>query len=93
MLRKSRSGSRPESSYGHSASGVADEGLGPYSVAIGRHGATRKVTPNGRHGRDFKYVARVKVDRPLTVGTKYTVRFTFGDDRPVARKVLLRAAR
>lgn len=62
-------------------------------VAIGQRGATRKVTPNGRHGRDFKYVARVKVDRPLAVGTKYTVRFTFGDDRPVARKVLLRAAR
>ena len=55
-------------------------------------GATRKVKADGRHGRDFKYVARVNVDRDLTVGTKYRVRFTFGDDDAIARKALLRDA-
>lgn len=60
-------------------------------VAVSDRGATRRVTLKGRHGNDFNYVARVKVDRPLEVGRKYTVRFTFGDDRPLTRKVLVRA--
>lgn len=59
-------------------------------VAVSDAGSTRTVTAAGRHGNDFRYVARVKVKRNLTVGTKYTVRFTIGDDATIARKAVLR---
>ena len=61
-------------------------------VAVGNAGSTRTVRANGRHGDDYKYVARVNVSRELKVGTKYRVRITLGDDS-VVRSVLLRAAR
>lgn len=62
-------------------------------VAVSDAGATRKVSADGRHGSDYRYVARVKLDRELKVGTKYTVRFTIGDDAAAARKVVLRSTR
>ena len=62
-------------------------------VAVSDAGSTRTVKADGRHGDDYRYVARVKVNRTLTVGKKYTVRLTLGDDAAAARQVVLRAKR
>ena len=59
-------------------------------VAVSDAGSTRTVTARGRHGDDFRYVARVKIKRNLTIGTNYTVRFNIDDDAAIARKVVLR---
>lgn len=61
-------------------------------ISIANLGSGSTVRANGRHGNDFRYVARINVDEALDVGTKYRVRFTIGDDA-VTRRVLLRAAR
>lgn len=62
-------------------------------VAVSDAGATRKVSADGRHGSDHRYVARVRVDRALRVARKYTVRLTIGDDAAAVRKVVLRSSR
>lgn len=74
---------------------VADERIGDEGVRVGVNhvGTTRTVRAAGRHGRDFKYRARIQVSRDLHVGRKYKVWFRFGDDRPILRLTLLRAAR
>ena len=59
-------------------------------VAVSDAGSTRTVRSDGRHGNDFRYVARVDVDRELRAGTKYTVRFTIDSDASISRKVVLR---
>ena len=66
---------------------------GDIRIAVAGAGTGRTVKAAGRHGEDFRYTARVDVDRELEIGTKYTVRFTFGDGDPQAVKVLMRAAR
>lgn len=71
---------------------VTDKKVGRHDVkvAVSDAGTARTVKPEGRHGNDYRYIARVKVDRELEVGTKYTVRFTIDDDAAIARKVVLR---
>jgi hypothetical protein len=61
-------------------------------IAVSNAGTGRKATADGRHGRDFNYVSVVKLHRPLEVGKKYRVRFSFGHDDPIVRKVVLRSA-
>lgn len=72
---------------------VTDKQVGrnDVKVAVSDAGSTRTVRSSGRHGNDVRYVARVRIRRDLTVGTKYTVRFTIDGDRSVARKVVLRS--
>lgn len=62
-------------------------------VAIVDHAGVRSATAAGRHGGDYKYVARIRVRHALQTGRKYAVRFTLGDDDPVVRQVLLRVKR
>ncbi len=62
-------------------------------IAVADAGVGRTVRAAGRHGDDFKYVARVNVDQDLEVGTKYRVRIKLGGDDAVVRQVILRAAR
>ena len=59
-------------------------------VVVAGYGAATKATANGRHGNDYRYVARVDIRRAMTPGAKYTVRFDLGGDETLARKVLLR---
>ena len=62
-------------------------------VVIAGHGTATKVKADGRHGDDFKYVARVKVRKDMQVGRKYEVRISVdGDETPATRRVVLRAA-
>ncbi len=60
-------------------------------IVVRGSGTTTKVTAAGLHGRDYRYVARVKVRPDLEPGTKYTVRFVLDGEDSVERKVLLRA--
>lgn len=71
---------------------VTDKKVGrnDVKVAVSDAGSTRTVKSNGRHGNDYRYVARVNVNRDLEVGTKYTVRFTIDDDSSISRKVVLK---
>jgi hypothetical protein len=62
-------------------------------IAIADLGSTRTVRAAGRHGNDFKYVAKVNVDDAMTVGAKYRVRFTLGSGAAASRLVVLREAR
>ena len=63
-------------------------------VVIAGHGTATKIKPAGRHGDDFKYVARVELRRAMTVGQKYEVRIAVdGDETPAKRKVVLKSAR
>jgi hypothetical protein len=72
---------------------VTDKRLGSDTVrvAVSDAGAARGAAPDGRHGNDFKYIARVRVDRELRVGRTYTVRLKLGDDDAQVRQVVLRA--
>jgi hypothetical protein len=47
------------------------------------------LKPNGTHGSDIKYIARVSSTRPLRQHAKYTVKFRLGDSSPVTRLVKL----
>lgn len=71
---------------------VTDKKVGrnDVKVTVSDAGSTRTVKSDGRHGNDYRYVARVNVNRDLEVGTKYTVRFTIDDDSSISRKVVLR---
>ena len=63
-------------------------------VVIAGHGTATKVKADGRHGDDYKYVARVKVRKAMEVGRKYEVRIAVdGDETPAERLAVLRAAR
>ena len=63
-------------------------------VVIFGHGTATKVRAAGRHGDDFRYVARVEVRKDMEVGRKYEVRISVnGDDTPAERLAVLRAAR
>lgn len=62
---------------------------GTYRVRIVFVAPTKQVTSvtaRGRHGDDYRYIARVRSANDLRVGVKYTVRF--GDNR-VTRRVKL----
>jgi hypothetical protein len=74
---------------------VTDDKLGQKGtrITIADHGTATKVTANGRHGTDYRYVANIKIRRAIEVGKKYTVRLMLGDNETVVRKVLLRAQR
>jgi len=61
-------------------------------IAVSNAGTSRRATADGRHGRDFNYVSVVKLRRQLELGKKYRVRFTFGHDDPIVRRVVLRRA-
>ena len=62
-------------------------------VVVAGHGTATKVKADGRHGDDFRYVARVKVRKAMEVGRKYEVRIAVnGDETPAERLVVLRAA-
>ena len=64
-------------------------------VVVADHGTAveRAIKADGKHGNDFRYVARVKVRRPMEVGKKYTVRFAIGGEQTVERLVVLKAKR
>ena len=62
-------------------------------VAIANAGSSRSVKAAGRHGNDYRYVARVRVNSDLEVGEKYTVRISIGDDAAQTRRVVLRTQR
>ena len=74
---------------------VTDEAIGRdgVRVAVSNAGTARRATADGRHGDDYRYVARVRVRRDLQVGRKHTVRLTLDDGEPIVRQVLLRAGR
>lgn len=62
-------------------------------VVVADHGTAveKRIVLAGRHGDDFRYVAKVRVRRPMTVGRTYTVRFAIAGESSIERKVLLRA--
>ncbi len=63
-------------------------------IAVADAGVGRTVRAAGRHGDDFKYVARVELRKAMTVGQKYEVRISVdGDETPAKRKVVLKSAR
>ena len=41
------------------------------------------IKPNGTHGNDIKYTARVSSQHALKLHQKYTVTFRLGDSKPV----------
>jgi hypothetical protein len=41
------------------------------------------IKPNGTHGNDIRYTARVSSSKPLRLHAKYTVKFRLGDSKPV----------
>ena len=73
---------------------VNDDKVSRGRVVVADHGTATKVKPAGRHGDDFKYVARVELRKAMTVGWKYEVRIAVdGDETPARRKVVLKSAR
>ncbi len=59
-------------------------------VTVSDRGSTTRVSAKGRHGDDFRYVARVDLRRPLEAGRKYTVTFRLAGEEPIKRLVLVR---
>ena len=59
-------------------------------ITVSDRGSTTRVSAKGRHGDDFRYVARVDLRRPMEAGRKYTVTFRLAGDEPIKRLVLVR---
>jgi endonuclease YncB( thermonuclease family) len=73
---------------------VNDDKVARGRVVVADHGTATKIKAAGRHGDDFKYVARVELRKAMTVGQKYEVRIAVdGDETPAKRKVVLKPAR
>ncbi len=62
-------------------------------VVIADRGTATRVKANGRHGEDFRYLATVKLRRPVEVGKKYTVMISLDGGEPIKRLVKIKVKR